>query len=432
MSIKIKKLSLVTSILSTFLLFSSSCSNENISGNTLRNDGTSNKVVVDIFQTKVEIADQLKNLTDQYTKEHPNITFNIESVGGGEDSASALKAKFASGNPPDLFTNEGNKEAEIWKSKLEDLSDQPWVKDAYDYALEPMKVNGKIYGQPTNLEGYGFIYNKELFVKAGIKKLPKTFSELEGAARKLKTAGITPFSNGYGEWWILGQHGINIPFSYQEDSNDFINELYKGKTKIEGNEAFKKYLELLDLTLKYGNNNPLTTDYNTQVTKFANGEAAMIQQGNWIQPMLDKIKPNMKLGILPIPLSDDEVLTDKLAVGVPTSWVIYNKAPEADKKAAKEFLTWMVTSKIGKRALVKDFKYIPAFKTIEPKGIGPLGNEVLKYSKKGKTFSWKWIDFPDGVKQEFGVDLQEYIAGQKSKEDVLKTLDVSWDKLNRE
>lgn len=428
MNFKIKKFSLAAGILSTSLLLSTACSNESTSVNKTSH-GKSDKVVVDVFQFKVEIADQLKALTDQYTKEHPNVTFNIETVGGGADGTSALKAKFASGNPPDLFTNEGNQVAQTWKSKLEDLSDQPWVKNAYDYALEPMTIEGKIYGQPVNLEGYGFTYNKELFKKAGIKELPKTFSELEVAAKKLKAAGITPFSVGYGEAWTLGPHGINIPFAYQKNPDAFIKGLNDGTTKIEGNKEFKQYLKLLDLTVKYGNKNPLTTDYNTQVTKFANGEAAMIQQGNWIQPMLDKLNPNMKLGILPMPLNDNKAATDKLAIGVPNSWVIYNKAPEADKKAAKDFLNWMVTSDEGKRALVEDFKYVPAFKTIEAKGIGPLGEEILKYSKEEKTLPWEWMKFPDGVSQKFGADLQGYIGGQKSKEDVLKALDSSWDKL---
>jgi len=431
MAFKIKKFPLAASILSASLLLSTACSNESASGNKASSDSNSDKVVIDLFQGKVEIADQLKALTDQYTKEHPNVTFNVESVGGGADGASALKAKFASGNPPDLFTNGGYQEAQTWKSKLEDLSDQPWVKDAYESSLVPMTIDGKVYGQPSNLEGYGFTYNKELFKKAGIKELPKTFSELEAAAKKLKAAGITPFSIGYGEWWVLGTHGLNIPFAYQKDPDAFIKGLNNGTTNIEGNERFAQYLKLLDLTIKYGNENPLTTDYNTQVTKFASGETAMIQQGNWIQPMIDKLNPNMNVGILPMPLSNNKAETDKLAIGVASNWVIYNKAPEADKKAAKDFLNWMVTSDEGKRALVEDFKYVPAFKTIEAKDIGPLGNELVKYLDEGNTLSWEWTKFPDGVIQEFGSNLQEYVGGQKSKKEVLKALDSSWNELKK-
>ncbi|GAB1804463.1 MULTISPECIES: ABC transporter substrate-binding protein [Priestia] len=431
MAFKIKKFTLAASILSASLLLSTACSNESASGNKASSDSKSDKVVIDLFQGKVEIADQLKTLTDQYTKEHPNVTFNIETVGGGADGAAALKAKFASGKAPDIFGNGGYQEAQTWKNKLEDLSDQPWVKDAYDGSLDPMTIDGKVYGQPINLEGYGFTYNKDLFKKAGIKELPKTFSELEAAAKKLKAAGITPFSIGYGEWWVLGTHGLNIPFAYQKDPDAFIKGLNNGTANIEGNERFAQYLKLLDLTVKYGNKNPLTTDYNTQVTKFASGETAMIQQGNWIQPMIDKLNPNMNVGILPMPLSNNKAETDKLAIGVASNWVIYNKAPEADKKAAKDFLNWMVTSDEGKRALVEDFKYVPAFKTIEAKDIGPLGNELVKYLDEGNTLSWEWTKFPDGVIQKFGSNLQEYVGGQKSKKEVLKALDSSWNELKK-
>ena len=48
-----------------------------------------------------------------------------------------LKAKFASNKAPDIFGNGGYQEAQTWKDKFEDLSDQPWVKDAYESALLP-------------------------------------------------------------------------------------------------------------------------------------------------------------------------------------------------------------------------------------------------------------------------------------------------------
>ncbi len=430
MTLKIKKLPLAAGILSASLLFTSACGSDNESG-AENSSSNGDQVVVDIFQGKVEIVDQLKALTDQYTKEHPNVIFNLQTVGGGADGAAALKAQFASGNAPDVFTIQGYQDAQTWKDKLEDLSDQPWVKDAYESSLEATTMNGKIYGQPVSLEGYGFAYNKALFKKAGITEPPKTFSELEEAAKKLKAAGITPFSVGYGEWWVLANHGLNIPFAAQKDPDAFIKGLNEGTAKMEGNEQFDQYFKLLDLTIKYGNKNPLTTDYNTQVTLFATGETAMIQQGNWIQPMIDKITPNMEVGILPMPLSDDPAVADKLGIDVPSNWVVYNGAPEADKKAAKDFLNWMVTSEEGKKALVEDFKYIPAFKTIEAKGIGPLGEELVKYSKEGKTFPWQFMKYPDGAGQEFGATLQKYVDGEISKEEAMKALDSSWAKLKK-
>lgn len=431
MTFKIKKLPLAAGVLSASLLFATACSNQSTSGETESTASKSDKVVVDIFQFKVEIANQLKALTDQYTKEHPNVTFNIQTVGGGADYASALKAQFASGKEPDIFNNGGYQEAQTWKEKLEDLSDQPWVKDAYESALEPMTIEGKIYGQPVNLEGYGFIYNKDIFQKAGITQLPKTLSELEEVSKKLRDAGITPFSVGYGEWWVIGQHLLNLAFAHQEDPDAFIKGLSEGTTQIAGNKQFDQVLNLLDLTVKYGNQSPLTTDYNTQVTQFASGETAMMQQGNWTQPMIDKITPGMNIGFLPMPINDDPLVNDKLQVGVPNNWVVNKKAPDADKQAAKDFLNWMVSSEVGKKALVEDFKFIPAFKNIEVKGIGPLGEDIVKYSGEGKTLSWNWFKFPTGAVQEFSASMQAYVGKKNSREELLKALDKTWMKLKK-
>lgn len=433
MAPKMKRLPILAGMLSVSLLATTACSNgggeekkENASGGA-----KGDEVVVDMFQFKVEIADQLKALADEYTKEHPNVKFNIQTVGGGADYGAALKAQFASGNEPDIFNNGGFQEAQTWKEKLEDLSDQPWVKDAYENALEPMTIDGKVYGQPLNLEGYGFIYNKDLFKKAGITETPKTLSELEAAAKKLKDAGITPFSVGYGEWWILGIHLLNVPFAHQEDPNGFIKGLNEGTEKIAGNPKFDEFMKLFDLTVKYGNKNPLTTDYNTQVTQFASGQTAMMQQGNWTQPMIDKITPDMNIGFLPIPINDNVEENDKLLVGVPNNWVINKNAPEADKEAAKDFLNWMVSSDAGKKALVEDFQFIPAFKNIEAKGAGPLGEDIVKYSSEGKTLSWNWFKYPDGATQEFGSAMQSYVGGQTSKDEFLKSLDATWAKLKK-
>ena len=88
-----KKYSLVAGVLSASLLLATACSSDSASGDKKSSGGKDGKVVVDLFNGKVEIADQLKALTDQYTKEHPDVTFNIETVGGGADGSAALKSK---------------------------------------------------------------------------------------------------------------------------------------------------------------------------------------------------------------------------------------------------------------------------------------------------------------------------------------------------
>ncbi|NOU92176.1 extracellular solute-binding protein [Paenibacillus sp. LMG 31456] len=390
-------------------------------------------VTLKMFQFKVEIAEPLAKLAAEYEKANPGVKIQIDTVGGGSDYGAALMAKFNSGDKPDIFNNGGFSDLDKWIEHLEDLSDQPWVKDMVTVAKEPMTKDGKLYGQPLNLEGYGFIYNKDLFTKAGITELPKTLTQLDAAAQKLQASGVTPFVNGYAEWWVLGNHFVNLPFANQPDPNAFIDSLNKGTGKIAGNQAFENWVKLFDLQLKYGNKNPLQTDYKTQVTEFATGKAAMTQQGNWTQLQITQTNPNIKVGFLPMPISDDVAASDKLPVGVPNNWVINKNS--ANKDEAKKFLNWLVSSDIGKKYITEEFKFIPAFTNIpaDEKILGPLAADIIKYSKDNKTMSWNWFKFPGGEasSKKFAATMQAYVAKQKTKDQMFDEFQKTWDSLKK-
>ncbi|MFC4598205.1 ABC transporter substrate-binding protein [Cohnella hongkongensis] len=401
-------------------------------GTAPANESPKKNVTIKMFQFKVEIAEQLQNLVNEYEKE-TGVKIQIETVGGGADYGAALKAKFNSGDKPDIFNNGGFSDLDLWLENLEDLSDQPWVKDLVKGTDEPMTHDGKLYGMPIGVEGYGFIYNKDLFAQAGITELPKTLSQLEDAAKKLQDKGITPFINGYGEWWVLGNHFVNLPFAYQADPNAFISGLNDGSQKIPGNEVFDNWTKLFDLTVKYGGKNPLQTDYNTQVTEFATGKAAMTQQGNWTQVQISKTNPDINIGFLPMPIGEDAEANDKLFVGVPNNWVVNKNSPV--KEEAKAFLNWMVTSETGKSYITKEFKFIPALTTISAseEDLGALASDIMKYNQEGKVLSWNWFKFPQGEasSKKFGDSMQGYVGGQLSKEQMLEAFQSTWESLKK-
>ncbi|PWW42133.1 MULTISPECIES: ABC transporter substrate-binding protein [Paenibacillus] len=422
-------------MLIAFSVMLAGCGNGDKSGSPVNTDtqgggeAAAGDKTIKIFQYKVEIAEAFNRLKAEYESSHPGIKLDIQTVGGGSDYGAALKAKFAAGEQPDIFNVGGYRELDTWLEYLEDLSGEAWAKDVLEVAKEPMTKDGKLYGQPLALEGYGFIYNKDLFQKAGITEIPTTLEQLDQAAQKLQAAGITPFSNGYQEWWVLGNHNVNVAFANQADPVKFIQGLNEGTEKIPGNQVFTDWMNLLDLTLKYSNKNPLTTDYNTQVTLFATGEAAMMQQGNWTQVQIDGIDPNLNLGILPMPITNEP--NDKLFVGVPNYWVV-NKNSQV-KPEAKEFLEWLVTSDIGKQYMTKEFKFIPAFSSIQAseEDLGDLATDIMKYSQENKTLSWNFNRFPEGVPQEFGSTIQAYVAGKSDKKALLDALQQNWDSLKK-
>lgn len=423
-----KRLVLLLLSLSLVVGIFAGCSSDNTSGNSGNNSGDGDQVTLNLFQFKVEIADQLAEMIKEFEAEHPNIKVKLETVGGGADYGAALKAKFASGEQPDIFNNGGFKELELWKEHLADLSEEPWVEHVLPIGKVPMTdpEDGKLYGMPVNLEGYGFIYNKDLFEEAGITEAPTNITELKAAAEKLEAAGITPFSAGYGEWWVIGQHLLNIPFAQQDDPEAFIAGLYDGSEKIVGNKHFEDFKEVLDAEINFGNANPLTTDYNTQVTQFASGKTAMLQQGNWTENMIYEISPDMNMGFLPIPINDD-ASADSLPVGVPNNWAINKNSKNIEE--AKTFLNWMVSSETGQRFITEEFAFIPAFDNIEPAGLGDLGQSILEYSTEEKTVPWTWFMWPDGANKEFAATIQEYAAGRIDYDTVLERFQTTWDNL---
>ncbi|AJY76175.1 ABC transporter substrate-binding protein [Paenibacillus beijingensis] len=405
-----------------------SANKENSSGTGAENTGSNKQVVVKVFQQKVEIADQLPALAAEYEKTHPGVKIEFESV-LSSDYMTKLKAKLSANEMPDIFNNGGYSELNVWKDQLEDLSDQPWVGEALDVAKEPMMSDGKLYGIPINLEGDGLVYNKDMFAKAGITELPKTRSELEEVSKKLQAAGFTPFINNYDSAWTLGITMFNYPMAEQQDPNAFIAGLNGGTATFKDNPLFKEWTKFIDLSLKYGNKNPLTTDYNGSLAMFASEQGAMTVGGNWIQPVIDKINPNINAGLMPIPISDDAALNQKAVFAGPTTWVVYKNSKV--KPEAKEFLNWLVTSAEGQDYLVKKFKLMPAFKNVkaDPADLGGIAGDILPYIAKGDILGWQYAKYPDGSTKEFAASMQKYIAGKSNGDQMLAEFQQTWDKL---
>ena len=166
-----------------------------------KDSASEDQVTIDIFQFKVEFKDQFEALAEQYEKANPDVKINIETVGGGSDYGAALKSKFSSGNEPTIYNVGGPEDVEIWKDKLADLSDTKAADAALDGTLAGVTTDDGIYGLPYNVEGYGVLYNKAIFEKAGIDAAEiKTLDDLEAAAKTLDEK--------------KGELGIDAPFAF--------------------------------------------------------------------------------------------------------------------------------------------------------------------------------------------------------------------------
>jgi len=388
------------------------------------------QVTVDIFQFKVEAKDALESAAAEFMKENPNVKINIQTVGGGDDYGASLKSKFASGQEPAIMNMGGMQDVKDWIEKLEDLSDQPWVDKAFNGTLKAVTVDGKIYGMPFAQEGYGFIYNKSIFEKAGIDADSiKSFDALQAAVKKLdakKDALGLKAVIGFPakETWVTGLHLSNVAFANEFDS---VIDTFNAKTiDFKYADSLKK---LVDLQANYaykpdGTKGSLNAvDYSMQVEElFSLQQVAIIQQGNWAYGSIAGIDQEVakNIGFLPIPVVGAK--EDSIPVGIPMYWAVNSGKDQAVKDAAKDFLNWLYTSEKGKKMIIHDFKFIPPFKGYEGKDLeptDPLARDILRYSNQGRTMPWVFMGYPTGWGMDkLGADIQSYLAG-----------DLTWNQL---
>lgn len=388
-------------------------------------------ITLEIFHHKVPWIDSWAEMEKDYEMQS-NVSLETEIVGGSSDWRTLLKTKFSANKAPDIFVIEGESDYQLWKDYIEPLDDQPWTSNMLPIAKESATKDGHIIGIPLTIEGYGYIYNKDLFKKAGINKLPENFSEMEAVVAKLKANGITPFASGFGTWWVISNHFTNIPFAQQENPMQFIEDLNNNKESIQNNSIFKDWKKSFDLVINNSEDNPLTCDHHMQVSKMANNQVAMIQQGNWKQAPLYDTNPDLDIGLLPIFIGDNKEKANKIPVGIPFMLCINSQSTEDEKAAAKDFINWLLTSEEGKNYLVNDFAVIPSFDNIQPgENLGGVSADILKFAQEGKTIPWTFSYWPDGAVNEFSDYAQKYVANIDSFDKYLSNLDNSWEKLKK-
>ena len=56
--------------------------------------------------------------------------------------------------------------------------------------MKASKIDGKYYAVPTAVRVLAVFYNKDLFKAAGITAVPKTWAEMEAAAKKIQKVAL--------------------------------------------------------------------------------------------------------------------------------------------------------------------------------------------------------------------------------------------------
>ena len=422
----------------TALFFIFACSGKKEESATAETKKTDAKVTVDIFQFKVEAKDALEKAAKEYMAKNPNVTISVQTVGGGSDYGAALRNQFASGKEPAIFNIGGRQDAKDWLAKLEDLSSVNVTTQAFSGTLDSVTIDGKVLAIPFNQEGYGLIVNKAVLEKAGInvdslksyKALEDAIKLLDSKKSELGLDAVIAYPTK--ETWVTGLHTSNVAIG--QEFKSVVEAFDAPELKFTYAPQLKK---IIDLQVKYGYKpsgdvkSMNSVDYATQVEKeFSMGKVAMIQQGNWAYGSIEGIDPELAKNITIIPLSLEGGKEDSIPVGVPNYWAINKDKDDNTKAAAKAFLDWLYTSPEGKKMIIEDFKFIPAYKgyevaELQPKD--PLAAAILKYSQEGKTTPWVFMGYPTGWGMDkLGANIQKYVAGEMPWDKLVEEAKTTW------
>lgn len=369
---------------------------------------------ITIFQSKVEISDQLEALAKEYTKE---TGVEVEVWGTtGDDYFQQLQIRLNSNQGPSIFSLQNVTEAEKLKSYAYDMSSEGYVKHIAP-GME-LEIDDKIVGVPYGVEGFGMVYNKDLVKPEDVADYESFVRTLE----KFKADGINGFGLSKEAYFLIG-HIANYPFALQKDHYEFIDKLTDGGVTMAETNEFQEFGKFMD-AIKANTVSPLDVTYDKEVGDFAAGKSAMIHQGNWAWGMLSDFDVDFEVGMLPFPLMGN----DKLAVGVGNNWTINGEKDEAEVKAANDFLNWMFTTETGHRYIVEEFGFVPALTNVDAGDLDPLSQDVLKASNSGQTIPWALNYFPANIiPNDFAPTAEEFfLSKDMTGDEFIQKMDGAW------
>lgn len=390
---------------------------------------------------KPEAADQWVALAKKYT-DKTGVQVKVQTAASGTYEQT-LKSELAKSDAPTIFQVNGPVGYQNWKGYTADLKDTGIYNELNNKDIA-LKDGDKVVGIPYVMETYGIIYNKDLLKKytelpgAKIKdvkeinsfdKLKEVSDDMQAKKDKLGIKGaFTSAGFDSSSDWRFKTHLANIPLSYEfkEDGVTTQPETIKGT-------YLPNFKNIFDLYLKDSTTAPSQLSSKTgddANSEFALGEAAFYQNGTWA--WTDLQKAGMKadqVGMLPIYIGAKGEENQGLATGSENYLCINAKASEADQKASKDFLNWVVTSDEGIKALSEDMGFTTPFKTFDKvKSDNPLVEEAVEDSNSGKQqVAWNFTMMPsEEWKNQLGQAMLAYAQGNGSWDDVQKAFVDNW------
>jgi multiple sugar transport system substrate-binding protein len=234
----------------------------------------------------------LQQVVNTFMQTHPSIKVNYSVING--DYSTAMTARFAAHNPPDVFYVDSSL-ASTWAKQGVLQSLNSYVKSSkyntkafFPSLLDTFKVGGQIYGFPKDWSPLAMEINTAMLSKAGIRSAPKTWAQLQTDAQTMVTKGVV---NGGKPICLSADWARMLPFVFQ-NKGSLANIQSPAATA-----AVNFYVGLINKGLAQ---TPDKLGAGWCGEALGKQSAAFAFEGNWLLPYMKSTYPAVHYGIFPM------------------------------------------------------------------------------------------------------------------------------------
>ncbi|GLX96168.1 sugar ABC transporter substrate-binding protein [Herbidospora sp. NBRC 101105] len=387
------------------------------------------------FETGFPIA---RALTDEFTKQHPNVTWDIR-----EDQFAVITQnapRVLADDPPDLMRLP--QVSELVKNNL--------LKNLDDYAkvfgwdkwppsqLEQMRLSpggavrgeGSLYAMGLNFSMTGVFYNKKLAEQIGMTTPPETLADLDAALAKAKEAGLAPiaqFNGGATGGLAFPLQDLMASYGPPAPINEWIYQKPGATIDTPSNLQATQHLEKW-IKSGYFWKDVNAVDYATMMSRFIKGDGLFMFNGDWESGNLDKqMAGNIGFFLMPPAQAGGK----RAAMSAPLTFGIGANAKNADCAAA--FLNWVATDTQARTIGVEvggSHPMGPADAPMPPVAAGSVTENTLAAGARiaEDNGAMDFIANATGAiyAKSWTPNLQKLVAGEQTPDGLLKSVQADY------
>ena len=384
------------------------------------------EVELNVMMSFPQYMDQWQAYATQFeqkmlAEKNVSVKINLE-MPSSDQYDSVLQARLAGDDAPDLYTIHANNLGLYSKAgHLADLSAQELAEKIYPNVRETVSLDGKVLAVPLESMAWGVLYNKDIFADAGVTP-PATLTEMKAVIETLKGKGYAPFLLAFQEQWVPQlMTALTLGGKVSGDLPDWVERMYKDEGSY---EEVREIFDVIGLIMQNGTSRAMEEGSQQGAADFAAGKAAMFVQGTWAAGTIMETNPDMKLGVLALPVNDNPGST---LVNMSTSTVLGVYPGGKNLDMALAFANYVLDD-ADSSALFQACSFNP-LATVHTYEAASWVSDASQYVAQGKAY--RDLVLPSSVTEEQGKLLQELYVGSVTVDDIIQRLDAAFQSANK-